>query len=45
MYLTNFIFARTFFHIAPYQILKNDAVLMNHGSFFQEKISLQLDRL
>ena len=42
MHLTNFIFTQTFFLIASYQISKNDVILMNHGSFFQEKDSLQL---
>ena len=36
MYLTNFIFKRFFF-----QISKNGAILINHGSFFQGKESLQ----
>ena len=44
MLLTNFIFAQTYFLIASSQILKNDAILMNHGSFFSKKDSLQLDR-
>ena len=44
MHLTNFIFTRTFFLIASYQILKNDVILINHGSFFQEKDSLELNR-
>ena len=44
MYLTNFYFYRTFFLIFSYQILQNDAILINHGSFFQEKDFLQLDR-
>ena len=39
-YLTNFIFASTFFHIAFYQIFKNGAILINHGSVFQGKDSL-----
>ena len=39
MNLTNFIFL-----IVSYQILKNDVILINHGSFFQEKDSLQLNR-
>ena len=30
--------------IASYQILKNYVILINHGSFFQEKDSLQLNR-
>ena len=42
--LINFIFAPTFFLIASYQIWKNYAILVNHGSFFQEKDSLQLNR-
>ena len=44
MHLTNFIFTRPFFLIASYQILKNDVILINHGSLFQEKDSLQLER-
>ena len=44
MHLTNFIFSRTFFLIAAYQILKNDVILINNGPFFQEKDSLQLNR-
>ena len=44
MYLTNFIFTQTFFPIASHQILKNDVILINHGSFFQEKESWQLYR-
>ena len=44
MCLTNFIFTRTFFLIASYQILKNDLILINQESFFQEKESLQLYR-
>ena len=44
MHLRNFIFTRTFFLIASYQILKNDVILINHGLFFQEKNSLQLNR-
>ena len=44
MYLTNFYFCRTFFLIALYQIEKNDAMLINHESFFQEKESLQVYR-
>ena len=38
-----FYFCRTFFLIASYQILQNDAMLINHGSFFQEKDFLQLN--
>ena len=44
MHLTNFIFIQTFFLIAPFQIFKNDVILINHGLFFQEKDSLQLER-
>ena len=44
MHLTDFIFTRNFFLIISYQILKNDVVLINHGSFFQEKDSLQHNR-
>ena len=40
----NFIFTQTFFLIASYQILKNNVILINHGSLFQEKDSLQLNR-
>ena len=40
----NFIFTRTFFLIASYQIVKNNLILVNHGSFFQEKDSLQVKR-
>ena len=40
----NVIFTRTFFLIASCQIQKNDVILINHDSFFQEKDSLQLDR-
>ena len=43
MYLTNFYFCQTFFLIASYQILQNDAILINHESFFQEKESSQLN--
>ena len=42
MHLTNFIFTRTFFLIASYQILHNYAILINHDSFLQEKESSQL---
>ena len=45
MYLTNFTFNYTFFYIAFYQIFKNRAILINHGSFFQGKETLQLYRL
>ena len=44
MHLTNFIFVQTFFLIASYQILQNDAILINHESFFQDKQSPQLYR-
>ena len=44
MYSTNFIFTRTIFLIASYQILKNNLISINHGSIFQGKYSLQLDR-
>ena len=44
MYLTNFIFAQTLFLIATYQILKNDAILINHESFFKSKVSSQFYR-
>ena len=36
--------AQTYFLIALSQIFKNDAILINHDSFFQEKDSLQLNR-
>ena len=39
MYLTIFYFCRTFPLIASYQILQNDAILINHESFFQEEES------
>ena len=42
--LINFVFAQTYFLIASSQIFKNDAILINHGSFFLEKDSLQHDR-
>ena len=45
MHLTNFIFAPTFFLIASYQILKNDVILINNRSIFQEKDYLQLNYL
>ena len=44
MHLTNFIFTRTFFLVASYQISKNDVILINHGLLFHEKDSLQLNR-
>ena len=44
MHLKNFIFTRTFFLIASYQILKNYVILIIHGSFYEEKDSLQLNR-
>ena len=43
MLLINFIFAQTYFLIFSSQIFKNDAILINHGSFFSEKDPLQLD--
>ena len=43
MYLRNFIFTRTFFLIALFQISKNNVILINHGSFFQKKYPLQLN--
>ena len=42
--LINFIFVPTFFLIASYQILQNDAILISHESFFHEKESSQLYR-
>ena len=44
MHITNFMSTQTFFLIASYQILKTTVILINHGSFFQEKDSLQLNR-
>ena len=44
MLLINFIFAQTYFLIASSQIFKHDAILINHGSFFYKKDSLQPDR-
>ena len=44
MYLANFYFCRTFFTIASYRILQNDAILINRESFFQDKESLVLYR-
>ena len=44
MYSKNCCFGRAFFLITSYQILQNDAILINHGSFFQEKESSQLYR-
>ena len=44
MLLINFIFAPTYFLIASSQIFENDAILINYGSFFYKKDSLQLDR-
>ena len=41
MYLTNLTIAELFF-IDSYEILQNDAFLINHESFFQEKESPQL---
>ena len=42
MHLTNLIITWTFFNIASYQLLKNDMILINQESFFQEKGSSQL---
>ena len=39
-----FYFYRTFFLIASYQILLNDAILINYKSLFQDKESSQLYR-
>ena len=44
MLLINFIFDQTFFLFSLSQILKNYAILINHGSFLEGKGSLQLDR-
>ena len=44
MYLIHFYFRQTFFLITSYQILKNDAILINYESFFQGKESSQLYR-
>ena len=44
MHFKFFIFNRTFYLIASYQILKNNMILINYGSFFEEKDSLQLNR-
>ena len=41
--LINFIVALAFFLITSYQILKNDAILINSESLFQGKDSLQLN--
>ena len=41
--LINFIYAQTYFLVASSKIFKNDAILINHGSFFWGKDSLQLD--
>ena len=43
MYLINLYFWRIFSFIASYHILQNDAILINHESFFQEKESSQLN--
>ena len=42
--LINFIFAQTYFLIASSQIFKNDAILINHESFFKRKDLPQLHR-
>ena len=39
--LKQFYFYRTFLLVASYQILQNDAILINHKSFFQKKESPQ----
>ena len=39
-----FYFCRSFFLIASYRILQNDAILINHESFLQKKESSQLYR-
>ena len=39
-----FYFCLNFFLVASYSILQNDAILINHESFFQEKESSQLYR-
>ena len=44
MYLTKFYFQVIFFHIAFYHILKNGAIIINRGSFFEGKEYLQLYR-
>ena len=44
MQLINFIFTRTFFLIASYQISQNDTILINYESFFQVKEYSQLYR-
>ena len=44
MHLTNFIVSRTFYLYASCQVLKNDVILINHGSFFQEKNPLLFNR-
>ena len=41
--LINFILVQTHLLIASRKIFKNDAILINHGSFFSEKDSLQHD--
>ena len=38
IFLTNFIFDPTFFHIASYQIWKNYAILINYESLFINKL-------
>ena len=43
MYVCKYIFKCCFLHIAFYQIFKNSAIMINHGSFFQGKDSLQHD--
>ena len=43
IWLINFIFVQSYFLIASRQIFKNNAILINHGLFFYEKDSIQLD--
>ena len=42
MYLTDFIFTRTFFLMASYQILQNDAILISHIIFSEKRIFTNL---
>ena len=39
-----FYFCRNFFLVVSYKILQNNAIPINHESFFQEKESLQIYR-
>ena len=43
-FINKFYFFQTYFLIASRQILKNDAILMNHESFFQRKDYPELHR-